>query len=300
MEKIQIGVLTSEPEPMEGFDLTSYYVKSCTGLIDKPASQVYNIISCFCDNITARKNPEWVAISEAGKAVRSNRDHRFLWDHICPSVEEYKEELFNLIRETLKADVTGIHLDCIGFPRSKYCTCQRCKEGWRESGLRWVEWRSKVVGDFVAHASKIVKGESKSFSVTLLPDPFFGKERYGEDLRRLEKYVDFFLVPIYDLAYSTTYWLETLAYGFHKQLESPFYIELYAADPGPKLKNLLAAIVAISDYVNGITLATHNPDLIQEIQEKLAKDEKYAHYLDKRGCQSMKDIVNRWKVDYGL
>jgi hypothetical protein len=293
--KIKIGVLTGQPEPVNGFDLTSYYVKSCTGKINKAADHVYNIISCFGDNRTARKRPEWVAVSGSDKAVRSNRSHRFLWDHICPSVEEYKAVLFNLITETLKADVSGIHLDCIGFPRSEYCTCKRCVEGSRESKLGWFEWRSKVVSDFVGEASKIVKENGKSFSVTLLPDPCFGKERYGQDFRSISNYVDFFLVPLYDVAYSTTYWLETLAYDFSKQLKKPLYIELYAANPKLQLKNLLAAIIAVSNHADGVILATHNSTLSKEIQDTLVKNIEFVQFLERRGCESMISIIRKWK-----
>ena len=295
MKKIKIGLLTNKPEPVNGFDLTSYYVKSCTGKINKAADHVYNIISCFGDNRTARKRPEWVAVSTSDKAVRSNRSHRFLWDHICPSVEEYKAILLNLINETLKADVSGIHLDCIGFPRSEYCKCKRCVEGRRESKLGWVEWRCKIVSEFVGEASKLVKENEKSFSVTLLPDPCFGKERYGEDFRSLAKYVDFFLVPLYDLAYSTTYWLETLAYDFYKQLKKPLYIELYVATPKLQLKNLLAAIIAVSNHADGVILATHNSGISKEIQDTLVKKIEFVQFLERHGCESMISIIRNWK-----
>ena len=295
MNKIKIGILTNQPTPLLGFDFTSYYVKSCTGKINKPADNVTNIISCFCDNKTARKKPQWVALSKNNKALRTNISHGFLWDHICPTVGEYKSTLFDLIKETLKAQVTGIHLDCIGFPRNEYCTCKRCLKGHKKSAQEWTEWKSKVVNEFVGQASKLVKDKGKSFSVTLLPDPCFGKERYGEDSKSLTKHVDFFIIPIYDLAYSTTYWLQTLAYDFRKQLEKPLYIELYAANPGPTLKNLLKAMVAVSKYVNGIILATHNSDQAKQIQEGLTNNNEFMDFLKKHNCQEIIDIIRKWK-----
>ncbi len=136
--------------------------------------------------------------------------------------------------------------------------------------MNWIQWKAKTVTDFVFEASKIVKENKKPFSVTLLPDPYFGKERYGEDLHSLQKHVDFFIVPIYDMAYSTTYWLQTLAYAFRKQTKKPLYIELYAANPGPKQKNLQNAITKISNYVDGIILATHNSKIATEIRKNLS------------------------------
>lgn len=256
---------------------------------------MYNIISCFGDNRTARKNPNWVAVSKSGKATRANKSKHFLWDHICPSVEEYKTILLNLINKTLKADVTGIHLDCIGFPKTEYCTCTRCVEDQKESKLDYIEWRSKVVTDFVAEASKLVKENGESFSVTLLPDPYFGKERYGEDSHSLAKFVDFFLVPMYDIEYSTMYWLETLAYAFRKQLEKPLYIELYAANPGPKLKNLRSAMVAVSRYTDGIILATHDTGLAKKIQDILIHDVEFGQLLKRKSCEPVAGINRKWK-----
>ena len=292
---MKIGVLTSKPEPIKGFDETFYCVKSCTGRIKKPADGVYNIISCFGDNVTARKKPQWTAESKQGKADRKNKNHRFLWDIICPSVEEYKNQILDLIEDTLRTDVKGIHLESIGFPRSEYCTCERCVAKHKESNLEWTEWRTKIVTEFVAQASKLVRENNKSFSVTILPDPCFGKERYGEDFHALEEYVDFFLVPIYDLAYSTTYWLETLALDFSKQLEKPLYIELYASNPRPKLKNLLSAIVSISNYAYGVNLATHDPFLTKEIQEKMVTDNELIKFLKKHKCEQLTNIVENWK-----
>jgi len=135
--------------------------------------------------------------------------------------------------------------------------------------MDWIQWKSKTVTDFISKASKTVKENKKTFSVTLLPDPYFGKERYGEDLHSLEKHVDFFIVPIYDLTYSTTYWLKTLVYAFRKQIKKPLYIELYATKPGPNQKNLQAAIAKVSNYVDGIILATHDSEIAKQIRKNL-------------------------------
>ncbi|MEJ2280563.1 MAG: family 10 glycosylhydrolase [Candidatus Bathyarchaeota archaeon] len=295
MKAIKIGVLTNKPKSVPGFDFASYYVKSCTGKICKPAKNLTNIISCFADNRTARKKPEWIPVSKLGNAIRTNRQHRFLWDYICPSVKEYQSFLFDLINETLKNQIEGIHLDCIGFPGSEFCTCHRCIAEFKKSQLDWIDWRIKKITDFIQQASKMVKDCGKIFSITLLPDPCFGKERFGEDFHLLEKYVDFFIVPIYDLYYSTTYWLETLAIDFSKQLDKPLFIELYAANPGPEIKNLLAAMVAISNYVDGIILATHDDAKAKQIQENILNNSVYRSFLSKSNCQPLIKILDSWR-----
>jgi hypothetical protein len=68
--------------------------------------------------------------------------------------------------------------------------------------------------------------------MTLYPDPYPGHlhERAGIDLDAVAEYVDEFVVPLYDLHYGTTYWLEILATGFEDALSKPFSVELYAVD----------------------------------------------------------------------
>lgn len=149
-----------------------------------------------------------------------------------------------------------------------------------------------MINEFVKEASKFVRG---SFSISLYPDPCFAKERFGLDVHSLAKYVDFFIVPIYDLAYSTTYWVEDLAYSFCKQLKKPFYVELYAGYPKPTIENLLGALAIASDYADGVILAAYDLHLIKEIQEKLVKEDKLHRYLKEHEHESVLSIIERWK-----
>jgi hypothetical protein len=97
------------------------------------------------------------------------------------------------------------------------------------------------------------------------------------------------------MAYSTTYWLETLALDFSKQLEKPLYIELYASDPGPEIKNILTAIVSVSNYADEVILATHDPCLTKKIQETMVSDNELTKYLQRHKCKQMTDIIENWK-----
>jgi hypothetical protein len=241
----KIGLIVDEPEPIEGFDICFYYVKRVSGRILKPATRIYNAISCFGDNKTARERPDWIAVSEQGSA---SRRYGFHWDWLCPTNEEYTSFLFELIKETSRERVKGIHLDCIEFPGEEYCQCERCGRKWKKSGLEWKKWRQKIITQFVRRASKLV---NRSFSVTLYPDPFF-PERFGLDPDSLARYVDFFFIPIYDKNYSTTYWIEILANAFRRKLKKPFYIGLYAKEP--KIENLRRAVIA-SRSSDGIIFA---------------------------------------------
>ena len=281
-------------KPIEHFDPVLYHRKWSSGKINTVADNIINLISCFGDNKVAREKPDWIAESKQGKAARTNKRQRFLWEWMCPSNREYQQFLLNLIKETASSNIEGIHLDCIAFPRQEYCTCPRCVESLKESKLQLVDWRVKTVSGFVEKASKIVKGQGKSFSVTLTPDPYFARERYGEDLRVLSKYVDFFCVPLYDVTYSSDYWVETLAYGFGRQLEKPFYVWLYTADPGPKMNKLLQAIAIICEYVTGgIIFSTYDSRISEKLWDQLSKDPEILGYLDKRGCESITNVLRK-------
>ncbi|MGM0606616.1 MAG: hypothetical protein ACQETB_13220, partial [Halobacteriota archaeon] len=72
---------------------------------------------------------------------------------------------------------------------------------------------------------------------------------------------DEFVVPLYDLDYGTTYWLETIARGFRSSLggdyaldgadpETPFSIELYAVDV--EVDNLVHATEVAETYAKDV------------------------------------------------
>ena len=123
-----------------------------------------------------------------------------------------------------------VRLDDVGFPRQGYCRCDRCEQRFADSPHDDREaWREAVIEEFVAEARELVPGE---LYLTLYPDPYPGhlESRSGIDPDALAAYVDEFVVPLYDTAYGTTYWLETIASGFVDRLGTPFSIELYAVN----------------------------------------------------------------------
>ncbi|MGB9659013.1 MAG: putative glycoside hydrolase [Nitrososphaerales archaeon] len=263
---MRLGVVLDKPEPVEDFDLTFYHIKPVSGRINKAAERMYNIVSCFGDNKTAREKPEWVALSKQDKATRGNKRHNFLWDWICPTNEDYVKYILDLIDEASKVNIAGIHLDCVHFPEEEYCTCQRCTKMWKESKLKWARWKSNIINEFVEEISKLVK---VNFSITLPPDPCSSKERFGIDFTALAKYADFLVIPLYDKTYSTTYWIEILARYFRRRIKVPLYIELYAGHPRPFVKNIIKAMVSASNYSDGIIFATYDISIAKEIKRSI-------------------------------
>ena len=239
------GVVTRNEEETEwdAFDRAFYEVKDVTGRAAEPLAGAVNMISCFGDNAAVADSPELAPISDEGERATRERTY-FDWAYVCPTREDYRAGVLEMVSDA--ADVSpDVRLDDVGFPRPEYCYCDRCTEQFHEwaatetdetapepGGAAWYDWRASVITEFVREATDRIPGR---VYLTLYPDPYSGHlhERAGLDLAALSEYVDEFVVPLYDTAYGTTYWLETIARGFADrlaQLPVDFSVELYAVN----------------------------------------------------------------------
>ncbi|WP_255167010.1 hypothetical protein [Natrononativus amylolyticus] len=224
------GVVTRNAEEAGWgeFDRGFYEVKDVTGRSAEPLPDAVNMVSCFGDNAAADADPSLVPVDDMGRPATRDRTY-FDWAYVCPSREEYRQGLFEIIDDCVAAN-EDVRLDDIGFPRPEYCHCGFCERDFEESAHDdWYAWRASVITEFVEAATARIPGR---VYMTLYPDPYPGHlyERAGIDLEALEAHVDEFVVPLYDTAYGTTYWLETIAKGFQSALETPFSVELYAVN----------------------------------------------------------------------
>jgi hypothetical protein len=235
------GVVTRNREEVgwSEFDRGFFEVKDVTGRQSEPVENGVNMVSCFGDNHAADHQPELVPVDGEGRPATRDRKY-FDWAYVCPTHDDYRAGLLELIEDCAAAN-PDVRLDDVGFPRPEYCRCDRCTErfeAWAQERDRptdddaFYDWRAEVITDFVAEARERVPGR---LHLTLFPDPYPGHlyERAGLDLEALAPHVDEFVVPLYDMAYATTYWLKTIAKGFESRLdglETPFSVELYAVD----------------------------------------------------------------------
>ncbi|WP_436928898.1 hypothetical protein [Halosimplex halobium] len=244
------GVVTrNEPElEWAEFDRAFYEVKDVTGRAAEPVDTGVNMVSCFGDNKAAADNPDLVPVSDEGEQATRERPY-FDWAYVCPTHERYREGLLEIIEDAAEAN-EDVRLDDVGFPREEYCHCDRCEETFAASDFDdWRAWRASVITEFVAEARERVPG---TLYLTLYPDPYPGHiyDRAGLDVDELDEYVDEFVVPLYDMAYSTTYWLEILAKGFVDELDSPFSIELYAVEVD--IDDLVHATEVAEEYAESV------------------------------------------------
>jgi hypothetical protein len=240
------GVVTRNAEEVRWpeFDRGFYEVKDVTGRSADPIEDAVNMVSCFGDNAAADADPSLVPVDDLGRPATRDRPY-FDWAYVCPSRTDYREGLLEIIDDCVEAN-EDVRLDDIGFPREEYCWCGMCERSFEQSEFDdRFEWRANVITEFVAEAVGHIPGR---VYMTLYPDPYPGHlyERAGIDLSALEASVDEFVVPLYDTAYGTTYWLETIAKGFESALETPFSIELYAVDVD--INNLIHATEVAEAY----------------------------------------------------
>ncbi|WP_247728697.1 hypothetical protein [Halovivax limisalsi] len=244
------GVVTrNEPEvSWAEFDRSFYEVKDVTGRSAEPLSNAVNMVSCFGDNAAADAEPALVPIDDDGNRATREQPY-FDWDYICPSREAYRDGLLDVIDDCVAANA-DVRLDDVGFPRAEYCRCDTCTERFEASDHdTWSEWRAATITSFVERAADRIPGR---VYLTLYPDPYPGHlyDRSGLDLDALADHVDEFVVPLYDTAYGTTYWLETIASGFRSRLETPVGIELYAVNVD--VDALIKAAAVAESYADGV------------------------------------------------
>lgn len=247
------GAVTRNAEEVDWdeFAVGFYEVKDVTGRAAEPLPNAVNMISCFGDTAAADADPSLVPVDGEGTPATREQEY-FDWSYICPTHEEYRAGLFEIIDDCAAAG-SDVRLDDVGFPREGYCRCDRCDR--RFAGSEFGErdaWRAHEITDFVADAADRIPGRTY---LTLYPDPYPGHlfDRAGIDVAALAPHVDEFVIPLYDTHYATTYWLETIASGFESLLagtDTPFSVELYAVDVG--LDDLIHATRVAEEYGNDV------------------------------------------------
>ncbi len=185
-------------------------------------------IAVFADTQTGQNHPDWISQSPLGPAKFGNNNFNIYWSVLCPTQPDYREDQLKYIAEVDRQS-QGIWLNSQYFAEHGHCTCPRCQELYRKSGLSWLEWRRKVVTDYIAQIRDVVK---KELVLSLQPDPVSSLERYGVDFEDSAKYADRFNVVMFSKNYATPWYWEMLTRAFKKILKKPFYISLYVYGPG--------------------------------------------------------------------
>jgi hypothetical protein len=233
------------------FDRAFFEAKDVSGRATEPQTNAVNMVSCFGDNAAVADDPSLAPVDDEGQPATRERPY-FDWSYVDPTHSDYRERILELIEECAAAN-PAVRLDDVGFPRDEYCHCERCDRLFEAADTDdRAAWRASVITEFVADAAARIPGRTY---LTLYPDPYPGHlyERAGLDLEAIATHVDEFVVPLYDTAYGTTYWLETLARGFQSrlaQLPVDVSVELYAVNVD--VDNLVHAADVAEAYVDDV------------------------------------------------
>ncbi|MFB6106842.1 MAG: hypothetical protein ABEJ70_07705 [Halobacteriaceae archaeon] len=270
------GIVTrNEPElDWEPFDRAFYEVKSPSGRHVDPVEGAVNAVSCHGDTATAEADPSLVPVDADGTPATRER-RAFDWGYVCPAAEDYREGLRHVV-ETC-ADVSpDVRLDDVGFPRPEYCHCERCEAAFETSPHDdWWDWRESVVVDFLRDVREAVPGD---LSLAVHPDPYPDhlRRRSGAGLDALEPLVDEVIVPLYDTAYETTYWLEAIASGFADALDGRLAVELYAVDVD--VDALVTATAVAETYADAVYFGYDASNARAAIRRKRADEREGRSY----------------------
>ncbi|MCS7192669.1 MAG: hypothetical protein NZ937_06800 [Armatimonadetes bacterium] len=298
--KLGINLHRLDENLLDWFDLVLFPIREVTGRakVWHGNLKVRPVISCFGHTEATMKFPDWVAVSEDGLPAlpgRRNLRDGFAWGWVCPNVKEHRLNLLDTINQVTKSEGNGLHLDSVQFPEANYCYCQRCKTKFAQSGINsWQDWRVFVITNWV---ETVAERFSKPISLTVHPEPYFLRERFGVDLRELANFVEWLLVPLYCITYDLTYWLDTLLYAFVRLSPVPVFVELYAVEP--KTKGVLKAMATVAKYpVAGIIFYDPRGKKVREIADALRNDgevKKLVSLHPSRNFRQLTERIVEWK-----
>ncbi len=298
---VKFGSFVFQPEKAPGFDFHLLRVKPETGIRLTPVQSMHSNIAVFADNVAVRNHPDWISQSPFGPAKMGNLNYNIYWDVVCATQPEHRAEQLDYIADVDRHS-QGVWLNSQYFADHGHCTCQRCSELWKKSGLSWLEWRRKEVTDYIAQIRERVK---KELVMSIQPDPVTSLERYGVDFDDFAKYADAFNVVIFSKNYATPWYWEMLTRGFKKLLKKPFYISLYVYGPGdnpadvPTASELLTVSVRCARAgTDGILYLTGGASQIQDFQKAAVGNAELRERLKSYGgkpVQEVLDLVRRWE-----
>jgi hypothetical protein len=298
---MKFGTFTFQPQKPKGFDFHVLRLKPETGIRLSPVQDIYSNIAVFADNVAVHSHPEWISQSMLGPAKMGNNNYNIYWDVVCATQPQHRAEQLDYIADVDRQS-PGIWLNNQYFADHGHCTCQRCNELWKKSGLSWFEWRRKEVTEYIAQIRENVK---KELVLSIQPDPVTSYERYGVDFDDLAKYADAFNVVMFSKNYATPWYWEMLARGFKKLLKKPFYISFYVFGPGdnpkdvPSVSELLTVSVRCARAgADGFLYLTDNASQIRDFQKAAVEQFELRDRLRNYGgkpVQEFLDFVASWE-----
>ena len=300
---MKFGAYVYEPEKAEGFDFHVLRVKLETGDKIPPVQDMSSNIAVFADNAAVYSHPDWISQSPLGPAQIGNNNFNIYWSVVCATQPKHRAEQLDYI-EDVDRHSQDIWLNSQYFADYGHCTCSRCKELWKKSGLSWLEWRRKEVTDYMREVSERVRDRAKKkFVIGVLPDPVSSLERFGIDFDDLAPLTDEFLVVMFSKNYATPWYWEMLTRGFKKLFKDvPLNIALYVFGPGDNPSEVPAPSELVTLSVragragaDGILYLTDKASQIWDFQKAVVDRVELRERLKTYGCPEVLDFFKSWE-----
>ncbi len=303
---MKLGTFTFKPEKAEGFDFHVLRVKIETGAKQPPLRDMFSNVAVFADNSAVEKHPDWLSQSPTGLAKMGNNNLNIFWNIVCATQPQHRAETLDYIAQVDKQS-RGIWLTNQYFADQGYCTCPRCQELWKKSGLGWLDWRRREVTEYVGQIRARVKGE---LVLCVQPDPVSSQERYGVDFDDFAKYADKFCVVMFAKNYATPWYFEMLTRAFKKMLKKPFDVALYVYGPGDNPKDvpttqelLVTSVRCVRSGADGLLYLTEGASQIRNFQKEAIAQTALIEKLRTYGGQPVQEFLDRvegWKNTFLL
>jgi len=295
---MKLGAFTFQPSKAEGLDFHVLRVKQETGLRLQPVADMYSNIAVFADNSAVEKHPDWISQSPQGLAKMGNNTLNIWWNIVCPTQPQHRAETLDYISE-VDQQSKGIWLTNQYFADQGYCTCSRCQEMWKKSGLNWLEWRRHEVTEYIAQIRDRVK---KELVLCVQPDPINSLDRYGVDFEDFSKYADKICVVMFAKNYATPWYFEMLTKSFRKLVKKPLYVALYVYGPGdspkdvPTTQELLTVSVRCARAgADGLLYLVEDDRRMRDFQKAAIDQVQLREKLRSYGGQPVQELLDRFE-----
>lgn len=230
-----------------------------------PHPRVRATLSVFAATPLVKGDPSYRAISREGLPAlpgEANPRDGLAWGWVCPRHPTYLEEYILPVLDGLQVPVI---LQDFQYPKENYCFCERCREVYARRG-EVDAVRQDTLRQVYALLRERISGECW---LTLHPAPCI-LDRFGLPPDLLDE-VDGVVVPIYDLTYRLTYWMDDILFALFRTVRKPIWIELYGVEPPPE--GLARALATVARYpVEGVVIYGNDLNRIREVGTRLLDD----------------------------
>ncbi len=293
--KLFLSTQRAKPEYTERFDGVFLPHRLPFGAVKPvPPEARFLTFSVFGDTAGIQRDPDRAARAVTGElaVIKQNVYDGFAWSWVCPNHPEHWQQILELLHR-IPEDKTVVLSD-FQFPNERYCFCHRCVEDRRRRGMHdLVEWRVQVLREWF---QEIRAATRASLALTLPPDPYGLRQRYGVDPTFFSGQVEFLMFPVYSLDYRLVYWMDILVPALVQRFSDfRVVIELYLVEP--QVHDIARALFTVAKYdpwgIAFYDLADKHLELARYLQED-PRVQEVIQQISHTGFRALVQRIQSW------